>query len=406
MLFLAGKKSYVKIIILLIVIAVAVFIFYDSNYGSNIIGNHFDITNVDADTSHDTESEIVVNESIIPSGSIKLEEDGKSTFIPYGKGFMHFTRDGVKFYTGLGSLKWSDVYTMTSPSVVTGGEYSVVIDILGKTARVYDASGLIYTIQTEDSICYASVNKNGHTALILNGRDDYKVQLYNSAGNLKFQRFDEDEGVFPVCVEVSDDNRVLAVSYTDTSDINILSKVLFFYTNKEDSKKADTNDMFAACEFEDEIVVGINYMSGDEYLCVSDKGIFAINTSGETVWKKNAGNEIKNFAFSEEGCIALAYGDELLGSDAVVEEGTVALFNFGGKQTGSVILDGDIDGLYTGDYYTVVCCDGRYYGVKANGSILWEHNPIQDVNSIIPMDNSGNVLYVTKNYANIDDLSR
>ncbi len=400
---LSGKKSFFKIIILFILIAATVFAFYDANYGSNIIGNFLgEYQDEDGPDGNDNNDGDMAS-GAIPAGSILIEEDGKSSFVPYGKGFMHFTRDGVKFYSSLGSLAWNDVYTIISPVVVTEGSYSAVVDILGKTARVYNEDGLVYTIQTDDSICYAALNKNGNAVIILNGKDDYRVQVYNSSGKLKFQRFDEDNGVYPVCADISDDNNVLAVSYTDTSDIDILSKVLFFYTSKSEGNGAD---MFAACEAKDEIIVSLNYMSSDEYCAVSEKAVFAVNSSGETVWRNETGNKIKNFAFSEEGYMAIGYGKELLSNFEGEKEGTVVLYNFGGKKTGSVHLNGDISSIYSGEYYTVACVDDVFYGIKANGNVLWEYSPLQDVSSVIPIDNSGNALYVAANYANVRDMSR
>ena len=117
---MSGKKSFFKIIILIVLIALTGIIFYDANYGSNKIVSFFgeyNKENTTVDTQHDND----VLTGAIPAGSIMIEEDGKSTFIPYGKGFMHFTRDGVKFYSSLGSLAWNDVYTIVSPVVVKGG---------------------------------------------------------------------------------------------------------------------------------------------------------------------------------------------------------------------------------------------------------------------------------------------
>lgn len=399
---MSGKKTFFKIIILAVLIAIVVFLFYDANYGKNIVGITLAGNRVENEEKNTVDGD---EETTIPAGSIRLEEDGKSVFVPYGKGFMHFTRDGVKFYTGLGKLSWSDVYSMSSPSVVTGGEYCAVVDLLGKTAKVYNIDGLAYTIQTDDSIHFISVNKNGNAVLILNGKNDYKVQVYNSSGNLKFQRFDEDEGVFPVCADISDDNKVLAVAYTDTSDISLLSKVLFFYTNKDDSTQANTNDMFAACEVNDEIIAAINYLSGEEYVCVSDKGVFAINTSGDTVWRNDTGNVITDYGFSENGYIAVGYGDEIINDTEPVEKGTICIYNFSGKKTGSITLGDDIESIYAGDEYLVVSSSGEYYGIKTNGSILWQHKPTQDITAILPL-NGNDVLYATKSYADVTQLSR
>lgn len=423
------NRTYIKITILTVLIALALFVFYDTNFGKGLISGKIgtaptadvgsetisaednanentDDLSEEPETAEQTsaESTEISNESI-PAGSIKLEADGKSTFVAYGKGFMHFTRDGAKFYNNTSSVKWSDSYTMTSPTVVTGGDYSAVVDILGKTAKVYDASGLAYSIQTEETISNMALNKNGHSVVVLNGKNDYRVQAYNAAGTLKFQRFDEDAGVFPVCADISDDNKVLAVAYIDTSDIEIKSKVLFFYTDKADSKKTETNDMFAACEISDEIIVNIYNMTGDEYVCVSDKRIFAVNSSGDILWENAAGNKIDRFSFSEKGFMAVAYGDQTVSDLESVEPGTVVILNFGGKRTGTFTAGDRVDILYCSPYYTVISVGNNYYGVKVNGKTVWEHTSGQGVKSIIPLDSSGQALYVTGNYADTMNMT-
>lgn len=436
---MSGSKTYIKITILTVLIALAAFIFYDANFGKKLISGKLagasaatensadnldsentealsqsegkepetnDAQDADEDNKESDDAEDVSSAGTIPAGSIKLEEDGKSAFVAYGKGFMHFTRDGAKFYNSLSNVKWTDSYTMTSPTVVTGGEYSAVVDLLGKTAKVYSSDGPSYSIQTEEPINNISLNKNGHSVIILNGKNDYRVQAYNASGALKFQRFDEDKGVFPVCADISDDNKVLAVSYIDTSDIEVKSKVLFFYTDKEDSKQTETNDMFAACELDDEIVVSINYMTGEEYVCVSDKRIFAVNSSGDILWESVVGNNIDKFSFSEEGFMAAAYGDKSLSDAESVEPGSIVILNFGGKRTGLFELGGKADILYCGNYYTVISSGNEFYGIKANGKTLWEYTSAQDVKAIVPLDSSGEALFVTGTYVNTVNMTR
>lgn len=399
-------KSFVKILIAVILIAAVGFIFYDSNYGDNKLGLNLkgSVNTVEdkADTQ-EAENEEEADDTI-PQGSIKLEEDGRSSFVTYGKGFMHFTRDGVKFYEGIGKLSWSDVYSISSPYVVSDGEMSAVVDLLGKTAKVYDTNGLKFTVQTEENIHSAAVNSNGYLALILKGKNNYKVQLYNSAGNLKFQRFDEDEGIFPVCCDISDDNKVIAVSYTDTTDIEMLSKVLFFYTDKGESGDADAGGMYAACEVKGEIIASINYMKDNEYVCVSDKAVFSINGNGISQWRRESGNRIEKVAFSDEGYIAVAYGDEIISDAETVEVGTVSVINFGGKETGSVCLGGDVDSLYIGKY-VVASSGGKYYGIKLSGKTIWEESPNRDMVGIFPL-NGNSVLYATKRYAEVKNISK
>ncbi len=58
---------------------------------------------------------------------------------------------------------------------------------------------------------------------------------------------EESKGIYPLSPDVSDDSRVFAISYLDTTDISPMGRVLLFYINAEDGENF-TDSMFAAVE--------------------------------------------------------------------------------------------------------------------------------------------------------------
>lgn len=70
---------------------------------------------------------------------------------------------------------------MISPVAVSENGYLAVTEIGGKSVRVYDKKGPLYTVQLENSLVQASLNSGGYLSAILKSKDGYIVQAYNAA---------------------------------------------------------------------------------------------------------------------------------------------------------------------------------------------------------------------------------
>lgn len=334
---------------------------------------------------------------------LQFESDSKSVFRTYGKGFLQCTKDGVKFFEEIGSQKWNDTYTMKTPTVINEGQYTVVVELLGRQAIVYDKTGRKYAISTEGNIIQVSLNINGYLGIITDNKTGYQTLIYDNQGTEIGRRVEESEGVYPMAVEISNDNRVFTVSYLDTTDIELSSKVLFFYIYKEDAIDY-TDSMFASVEKPGELVPVLKYMQDGKLIAVSDKSVFAVNNNGKELWNFELTNHIEKVNFSDSQDIIIAYGEELSNKEGR-KEGTVEWFSTNGTVNTTFESGEKVTYMNTKGNMTIIGLGKHYYNVKNTGKIIWEHTAIQDISDILFMENENKMLFITKNSAEIADMT-
>jgi|GEM_PF-5275034 len=337
---------------------------------------------------------------------ISFESDSNSKFEQYKNGFFYFTKDGARFFQLDGTQKWNDTYTLSNITAVSSGQYCAVYEMLGRNLRVYSDQGTAYSIQADGLITHCDINPSGSSTLILNCNDGYKVQVYSNNGTLLLERFDEDKGIYPVSSTLSDDGKILAVTYVDTSDVSLVSRILLFYTSRDDSKQTGTGDFYAAVQKDDSVIPFIKYNAKGYFTAISDSSIFAVDTSGKELWSTALNNKAEKAAVLESGDIAIALTDQIAGKDGY-PYGTLLIIGAGGKTQAEVKTGQNITYLGTTEKGIVVGNGKNFTFLNETGKTIWTYEATQDVSDIIPFDTTGKkVLVVTANEARLEKLKK
>lgn len=387
-----GKNS--KIIVLAVLTAfILCGIYYDTFIGKGVMKNFIQTQFSEKDKSNNK------NKNKEQRQIIELQADSRASFRTNGKDFLQASKDGVKYFTGYNNQKWSDTFTMTAPIVVVDGDMTAVAELMGRVVKVYNKDGLMYTAQTENPIIQLSLNESGYLAVIVNNKTDYSVEAYDAKGSIKLRREDADEGVYPVTLDISDDNRVLAVSYADTRDISLISRVLFFYINENESKEAE-DSMFASIEKKGEIIAALSFMKNGNMAAVGDCNIFLSDLQGKELWNFPLTNKLDKVSLSGKGSIVIANGDMLGGKDGK-EKGTVEWIGLDGRVIGSFQAKANVTYLKAFKDIAIVGAGRDFFAVGENGKEIWHHKASQDVVDILLMENNTTVLYVTQTSAEI-----
>lgn len=225
------------------------------------------------------QEEDAVMQEDTPKESVAVDAGSKAAVAAFGKEFLLCTKDGVKYYTSVGAQKWSDTFSMTSPTLVQEGDFVAVGDMGGKTVRVYNKEGMVYDLQAEGSPVQFALNETGYLSLITKNDSSYRICVYNRKGKLLKERVEESKGIYPLSSDVSDDSRVFAISYLDATDISPMGRVLLFYINAEDGENF-TDSMFAAVEKTDEIIPVISYRKNGTLAVISDQAVYGVGSDG------------------------------------------------------------------------------------------------------------------------------
>ena len=137
-----GKKGLViRILIVVIILAIIGGIYYyDTTLEKGVIKGFItrtenksentapdgNITEEDGEEPEELQNTQENKEPVLEN-VLALEEDSKSSFVVYGKGFLHCTKDGAKFYSSMDSQKWNSTYNMSAPVVISEGNYTCLL---------------------------------------------------------------------------------------------------------------------------------------------------------------------------------------------------------------------------------------------------------------------------------------
>ena len=336
--------------------------------------------------------------------SMAVDISSKATMAVFDQEFLLCTKDGVKYFASMGDGKWSGTFNMTSPVMVQEGDYVAVGDMGGKTVRVYDRSGMLYDLQADGSPVQFALNESGYLSLITKNEDTYRIRIYNTKGTLLKERVEESNGVYPLCSDVSDDSRVFAVSYLDTTDISPIGRVVMFYIDAEESEN-HTDSMFAAVEKTDEIIPVIGYMEKGVLAAISDLNVYGIGSDGAEQWSYPLENTIDQAALGAKEYIVLALGDSVANKDGR-EKGTVCWLDGSGKEKASFESGESVTYLQAVKKGVVVGNDRKYTGVSHGGNEDWSYNATGDLTDLIPMDKLNIVMTVGKEQVSIFDMHK
>ncbi len=391
-----SNKTLTAIICLLAVVCLcAGGIYIDTFHGKGMFQSLF------SGSSHpeaaETDSDAVME-------SMAVDISSKAAMAVFEKEFLLCTKDGVKYFASMGDNKWSDTFNMTSPAMVQEGNYVAVGDMGGKTVRVYDRSGMLYDLQADGSPVQFALNENGYLSLVTKNEGAYRIRIYNEKGTLLKERVEESKGVYPLCSDISDDSRVFAVSYLDTTDISPIGRVVLFYIDAEESEN-HTDSMFAAVEKNDEIIPVIGYMADGTLAAVSDVNIYGIGSDGTEIWNYLLENTVDQAALSMKKYIVLALGDSIANKDGR-EKGTVCWLDSSGKEKASYETGESVTYLQAAEKGVVVGNDHRYAGVSHSGNESWEYTATGDLVDLIPMEKLDLVMTVGKEMVSIFDMTK
>ena len=392
---ISNKSLTILICILAVVCLFAGGIYIDTFYGKGMFQSF---------VSQMKQTEPTETKEETPVESMAVDISSKATMAVFGKEFMLCTKDGVKYFTSMGDQKWSDTFNMSSPALVQEGDYLAVGDMGGKTVRVYNKEGILYDLQAEGSPVQFALNESGYLSLITKNENSYRIRIYNAKGSLLKERVEESSGIYPLSSDVSDDSRVFAVSYMDTTDISPIGRVLLFYINAEDSEEF-TDSMFAAVEKTNEIIPVISYRKNGALAVISDVAVYGIGSDGSELWSYPLENTIDQAAMGNKEYIVLALGDSVADKDGR-EKGTVCWLDGSGKEKASFETGESVTYLLAAEKGVVIGNDRSYTGVTHSGSESWNYTATADMSDLIPMEKLNRVMTVGKETVSIFDMTK
>ena len=350
---------------------------------------------------------------------VTYDADAHPSFHSNDSRFYYFvTRDGVRYMSSGGEMRWHELFSINRPVMVARGDIVAVGEISGGNAvYVFDSTGLLYRTPFENPVLTFSVNESGFLSAIVQYEVGYGIYIYNqhrTSGQPLFYKAIREDLILPTIVEVSGDGRYMAIAFIDLSTrrTRLTTTVQLRYLNLRDAHGTDGGDgLFSEDEFAGYVVSALRFMEDDRLIVAttSENSAQIICLSiqlgtGQSVvremWNINLKNQLTHLEFYRNRYIAYVTGDRFIGADGADPPGTLRIVNINGSgsQTGYFNLNRRATHLRMGHNAVIVGSDRSFHAISLRGTHLWEHITLHDTRDVLFLDNTDIILVAARTH--------
>lgn len=305
-------------------------------------------------------------------------ENSSTEYVSWEDGILQYSQNGVSCVSAQGEVVWSSAYHMNQPVAILRGEYAMILDQKGTTLVICNRQlGVTGTGTAPYAITKGDISAQGVAAIVCENEEVSNIYYYKSTGvrlDIEIKSPIERTG-YPLDVALSEDGKMLMVSYLYVDSGVMQNKVLFYNFG------ADA-DEYLAGSFEygatDTMIPEVMFLGNRQAVAIGDNILtfYTIDINGkERIPEKKTEYSLDRkilSLFTADSSVGL-----VLSSDADNMHNTVQIYDgAGGEQ-----LKVDID--------------QEYNQVLYNGKYLM----LYDNYSCVMYDKNGNIKF-KKNFAN------
>ncbi|MBD5088366.1 MAG: hypothetical protein HDT30_06075 [Clostridiales bacterium] len=211
--------------------------------------------------------------------STERADSNSVTYVPYGKNFLKYSKDGATGFRANGEILWSGSYEMKNPLAVTCGDFVAIADIGGKDVYIFNGSDTGTYMKMDAPIEQISVAKQGVYAVVLKKNGEANINIYdpyNVAEQLKVSiATSTDNDGFPVAIALSNDGQKLVTSYINVQN-GVLESSLNFY-NFDSVGKNSVDRIVGSRPLEQQVVVDIDFLTNNTICAYTKEGFLLYN---------------------------------------------------------------------------------------------------------------------------------
>lgn len=217
----------------------------------------------------------------VGEGGFPVELPGSASYVmdSLGTNFYLLTDTYVYTFNADGAQIVGIQHGFRDPSVTSGEKRLLVFDKNGKGFKVYSRSAEVYSKTLDDSIVFAKMGKNDHSAVVTTStRYSNYLCVFNDDGKQVFRYASPTEKIMQVCF--SDDENLVYFSVIGEKDGELESSILCFDINKE-------QDALWRVKLGNMLTYSLEYCTDGIY-CVTEQGAFLLNASSGQITAQNS----------------------------------------------------------------------------------------------------------------------
>ena len=314
----------------------------------------------------------------------------ESTCLNHNGNLLIYSRDGISSMDAKGNVLWNETYQMQRPIVRINGSAVAAGDYNGNVIYIMDENGKIGEIDTNLPIQDFCISKTGIVAAILADSQVMRLNVYNTNGEeaVKSESRMNQKG-YPLAAALSDDGKVMAVSYLYVDSGTMRTSVAFYNFSEVGQNSVDR--FISGYDYMDTVMPTVGFLGTNAAYAIGDGRISFFSGEEKPVSiAENLLNEQIQSIYTGERHVALVFVDSTGASgyrvDVYDETGTVVLSQKIDIEYQNILIREDSILIYNEK-------ECLMYGM--NGKQKYKGSFAKNVSLVIPGQRSNRLVLVT-----------
>lgn len=236
------------------------------------------------------------------NNTVSRDDSETTKYLEYRDGYLRYSNDGIAYHNSKGNSVWDKTFSMQKPQVKICEETIAVGDINGSSIYVFNASGMMGSIDTSLNITQIEVTRQGLVAAVLEDNEANYINLYDSQGQKIYSVKTSLAGDgYPLDISVSEDGTKLVASYLYVSGESMKTNVVFY--NFSEVGQNETERIVGGFNHYGDTIVGDVFFMDDKTAVAVGENVISIYKIKEypKLYKEiTVDNEIERVVFSDE----------------------------------------------------------------------------------------------------------
>lgn len=206
-------------------------------------------------------------------------------FTSFSKGILRSSNDGVSYLKDNFETQWTQGFNMQKALIDISGDYAVAVDSGGTDIYLFNKDGFVKKIEVNYGVEQIRVSAKGNVFAITASKDKRYMKYYNSNGDLIAEGMVQLKKTgYPVNFDISDDGRLLMMSYLYVS--NGISKTNVSFYNFDEAGKTEIDRIVASYEYDNAIIPEVKFFGNDTAVAIGDSSAYIFTGASKPALQK------------------------------------------------------------------------------------------------------------------------
>ncbi|MFI3176818.1 MAG: DUF5711 family protein [Eubacteriales bacterium] len=311
-------------------------------------------------------------------GEISASQSMNASWAKLGDSILTYTQDGANCVSEKGSLIWNRAFELQEPIIDICGETVAITEYNGTVIYIMNSQSELGEITTGMPIKNFCVSENGVVAAVLEDGSTTWIYLYDVTGTelVNFKTTMQDSG-YPIEIDLSDDAKLLAVSFITINGIELKSRVAFYNFGEVGQNKSDM--LVSGYDYTEAIVPAIEFLQNGSIVAIADNRLMIYEGTeiplhtAETLINE----EIQSVAYSDEYIGLLFYSN-----DSSVKY-NLSLYNTKASLVGNIQFDDYYSEILIQDDQVIIYSENQLSIYRIDGQLIYEEQMGTQISKVL-----------------------